>query len=194
MSKIERIKAQTDGLDVLPELLRAARDGWETLDPDHVGLLKWYGLYQHNTQGADRKIADAIETLIVSARSTPGSVRASRAPLRLTSRTRIARQCARGQTCGKARVGRVVPDLGLRGGAGDGIRRTAGAVLLPIPARARQITMKRPRQSCRRPRLLNNLPLMTRAGLEPATYGLKVRCSSIEVDRGGLKIYRPRGT
>ena len=49
MSKIERIKAATDGLDVLPELLRAARDGWETLDPDHVGLLKWYGLYAHNT-------------------------------------------------------------------------------------------------------------------------------------------------
>ena len=49
MSKIERIKAETDGLDVLPELLRAAREGWETLDPDHVGLLKWYGLYAHNT-------------------------------------------------------------------------------------------------------------------------------------------------
>ncbi len=49
MSKIERIKAATDGLDVLPELLRAAQDGWETLDPDHVGLLKWYGLYAHNT-------------------------------------------------------------------------------------------------------------------------------------------------
>ena len=49
MSKIERIKAETDGLDVLPELLRAAQDGWETLSPDHVGLLKWYGLYAHNT-------------------------------------------------------------------------------------------------------------------------------------------------
>ena len=49
MSKIERIKAETDGLDVLPELLRAAREGWETLAPEHVGLLKWYGLYAHNT-------------------------------------------------------------------------------------------------------------------------------------------------
>src|SRR3712207_1265692 len=49
MSKIERIKAAKDGLDVLPELLRAARDGWETLDPDDVGRLKWYGLYPHNT-------------------------------------------------------------------------------------------------------------------------------------------------
>jgi ferredoxin-nitrite reductase len=49
MSKIERIKAETDGLDVLPELLRAAREGWETMSPEHVGLLKWYGLYAHNT-------------------------------------------------------------------------------------------------------------------------------------------------
>ena len=50
MNKFERIKAETDGLDVLPELLRAAREGWETLDADHVGLLKWYGLYEHNTK------------------------------------------------------------------------------------------------------------------------------------------------
>ena len=49
MSKIERIKAETDGLDVLPELLRAAREGWETMSPEHIGLLKWYGLYAHNT-------------------------------------------------------------------------------------------------------------------------------------------------
>src|SRR6201999_2111875 len=49
MSKIERIKAETDGLDVLPELLQAAREGYDALNPDHVGLLKWYGLYEHNT-------------------------------------------------------------------------------------------------------------------------------------------------
>src|SRR3712207_5823224 len=49
MSKIERIKAAKDGLDVLPDLLRAAREGWETLEPDDVALLKWYGLYPHNT-------------------------------------------------------------------------------------------------------------------------------------------------
>ena len=48
MSKIEKIKAAKDGLDVLPELLRAAREGWETLAPDDVALLKWYGLYPHN--------------------------------------------------------------------------------------------------------------------------------------------------
>jgi ferredoxin-nitrite reductase len=50
MNKIERIKAEKDGLDVLPELLRAARDGWETMADDDVARLKWYGLYPHNTK------------------------------------------------------------------------------------------------------------------------------------------------
>jgi ferredoxin-nitrite reductase len=73
MSKIERIKAHTDGLDVLPELLRAAREGWETLEEDHVGLLKWYGLYAHNTHDGHfmlrtkvvqgRLSADQVETM-----------------------------------------------------------------------------------------------------------------------------------
>jgi ferredoxin-nitrite reductase len=67
MSKIERIKAQTDGLDVLPELLRAARDGWETLDPDHVGLLKWYGLYQHNTQDGHFMLRTKVVQGVLSA-------------------------------------------------------------------------------------------------------------------------------
>jgi ferredoxin-nitrite reductase len=67
MSKIERIKAQTDGLDVLPELLRAARDGWETLDPDHVGLLKWYGLYQHNTHDGHFMLRTKVVQGVLSA-------------------------------------------------------------------------------------------------------------------------------
>src|SRR4051795_12511940 len=49
MNKVEKAKLAKDGLDVYDELMRAAREGWETLDPDHVGLLKWYGLYAHNT-------------------------------------------------------------------------------------------------------------------------------------------------
>jgi ferredoxin-nitrite reductase len=49
VSKLERIKAAKDGLDVYPALMRAAQEGWEALDPDDVALLKWYGLYQHNT-------------------------------------------------------------------------------------------------------------------------------------------------
>jgi ferredoxin-nitrite reductase len=50
MNKIERIKADKDGLDVFPELMRAARDGWETMSDDDVARLKWYGLYPHNTR------------------------------------------------------------------------------------------------------------------------------------------------
>lgn len=50
MNKIERIKADKDGLDVYPDLMRAAREGWETLSDDDVGRLKWYGLYPHNTK------------------------------------------------------------------------------------------------------------------------------------------------
>src|SRR4051795_205950 len=50
MNKIERIKAEKDGLDVYAELMRAARDGYETLAETDMALLKWYGLYQHNTQ------------------------------------------------------------------------------------------------------------------------------------------------
>ena len=49
MSKIERIKAEKDGLDVYPELMRAAREGWETLSDGDVARLKWYGLYPHNS-------------------------------------------------------------------------------------------------------------------------------------------------
>jgi ferredoxin-nitrite reductase len=50
MNKIEKIKAAKDGLDVFPELMRAAREGWETLEDDDVARLKWYGLYPHNTK------------------------------------------------------------------------------------------------------------------------------------------------
>src|SRR6188768_1979541 len=49
MSKIGKSKAAKGGVDVLPDLMRAAEEGWETLDDDELGLLKWYGLYQHNT-------------------------------------------------------------------------------------------------------------------------------------------------
>ena len=48
MNKFERMKHEKDGLDVYPDLMRAAREGWETLDDDDVARLKWYGLYPHN--------------------------------------------------------------------------------------------------------------------------------------------------
>lgn len=50
MNKVERIKAHKDGLDVYDDLVRAAREGYESLDEDDLGLLKWYGLYQHNAK------------------------------------------------------------------------------------------------------------------------------------------------
>ena len=50
MNKFERAKSEKDGLDVYPELMRAARDGWETLDDDDLMRLKWYGLYAHNAK------------------------------------------------------------------------------------------------------------------------------------------------
>ena len=51
MNKFERTKAEKDGLDVLPALLRAADEGWETLDDGDLMRLKWYGLYAHNAKG-----------------------------------------------------------------------------------------------------------------------------------------------
>jgi ferredoxin-nitrite reductase len=50
MNKIEKVKQEKDGLDVYDELVRASRDGWESLAEDDVARLKWYGLYSHNTK------------------------------------------------------------------------------------------------------------------------------------------------
>ncbi len=50
MNKFERMKNAKDGLDVYPDLMRAAKEGWEVLDDDDVARLKWYGLYPHNTK------------------------------------------------------------------------------------------------------------------------------------------------
>src|SRR3954469_22188718 len=50
MNKVEKAKIEKDGLDVFPELYRAAKDGWETLEDNDVMRLKWYGLYPHNAK------------------------------------------------------------------------------------------------------------------------------------------------
>src|SRR4051794_35534754 len=50
MNKVEKAKLAKDGLDVYDELMRAAREGWETLDDDDAMRLKWYGLYPHNAK------------------------------------------------------------------------------------------------------------------------------------------------
>src|SRR3954463_7993084 len=67
MSKIEKIKAEKDGLDVLPDLLRAAEQGFQTLSDDDVGLLKWYGLYQHNTHDGNFMLRTKVVQGVLSA-------------------------------------------------------------------------------------------------------------------------------
>ena len=49
MNKVETMKHEKDGLDVYDALMRASRDGWETLADGDVARLKWYGLYPHNS-------------------------------------------------------------------------------------------------------------------------------------------------
>jgi ferredoxin-nitrite reductase len=45
MNKVEEIKAERDGLDVLPDVERYAREGWEAITDDDKARLKWYGLF-----------------------------------------------------------------------------------------------------------------------------------------------------
>lgn len=45
MNKFEEIKAAKDGLDVLPDIERYARDGWEAITDDDKVRMKWYGLF-----------------------------------------------------------------------------------------------------------------------------------------------------
>ena len=42
---LEEIKAEKDGLDVLPNIYRYAHTGFETIDPDDLDRMKWYGLF-----------------------------------------------------------------------------------------------------------------------------------------------------
>ena len=45
MNKFETIKAEKDGLDVLPDIERYARIGWEAITDDDKVRMKWYGLF-----------------------------------------------------------------------------------------------------------------------------------------------------
>lgn len=45
--RVERIKREKDGLDVLEDILRYARSN-ETVDPEDIDRFKWYGLYTQN--------------------------------------------------------------------------------------------------------------------------------------------------
>lgn len=50
MNKFERAKQEKDGLDVYEDLMRATREGHESLTDDDGMRLKWYGLYPHNAK------------------------------------------------------------------------------------------------------------------------------------------------
>lgn len=45
MNKFEEIKAARDGLDVLPDIMRYADSGWESIGDDDKARMKWYGLF-----------------------------------------------------------------------------------------------------------------------------------------------------
>ena len=44
-NRVEAIKRAKDGLDVFPDLLRYAREGFDAIPPDDYERLKWYGLF-----------------------------------------------------------------------------------------------------------------------------------------------------
>lgn len=46
MNRIEALKSEKDGLDVLDDLARFAREGWKTIADDDKERLKWVGVFQ----------------------------------------------------------------------------------------------------------------------------------------------------
>ena len=51
--------------------MRAAREGRETLDADHVVRLKWYGLYEHNTRDGHFMLRVKVVQGMLSAATRP---------------------------------------------------------------------------------------------------------------------------
>src|SRR5215207_10864497 len=50
-NKVERAKRERDGLDCLEDILRYARDGFRSIDPEDLDVrLRWYGLYTQRPQ------------------------------------------------------------------------------------------------------------------------------------------------
>lgn len=43
---VEAIKKAKDGLDVWPDILRYAQEGYEAIPPDDFARMRWYGIYQ----------------------------------------------------------------------------------------------------------------------------------------------------
>ncbi|MFA5455354.1 MAG: nitrite/sulfite reductase [Sulfurimonas sp.] len=51
--RVERIKREKDGLDVLEDIYRYAKSG-EEIDPEDIDRFKWYGLYTQNRNLQDK--------------------------------------------------------------------------------------------------------------------------------------------
>ena len=50
-NKVERVKRERDGLDCRAEILRYAREGFGSIDPEDLDVrLRWYGLYTQRPQ------------------------------------------------------------------------------------------------------------------------------------------------
>ena len=45
MNKIEEIKNAKDGIDIIKDIERFAKEGWESIEEDDIQRLKWYGLF-----------------------------------------------------------------------------------------------------------------------------------------------------
>jgi bacterioferritin-associated ferredoxin len=53
LNKIERLKKEKDGLDILPDIPRLAEGGWEAIGDDDRERLKWAGVFfRKQTQAA----------------------------------------------------------------------------------------------------------------------------------------------
>lgn len=48
---VEDLKAAKDGLEVLNDIHRYARDGYQAIEPDDFTRFKWYGLYEQKPKG-----------------------------------------------------------------------------------------------------------------------------------------------
>ena len=49
---IEHIKARKDGLDVLADVYRYARLGFDAIEPDDLQLFRWYGIYTQRAEAS----------------------------------------------------------------------------------------------------------------------------------------------
>jgi len=46
LSKVELLKAERPPLEMIEDIYREANGG-ESIDEEHISLLKWYGMYPH---------------------------------------------------------------------------------------------------------------------------------------------------